>query len=512
MNKNVIILVALYRYRNFPVRIMHPLLKNVDGAEPYVIFFKNCDTNEFNFPTEREEGLFAKLIAELSPRLVGFSVLSPYVPIARRLTRIVKDNSSSLVIWGGAHPTISPESCINEADMLCVGEGEGAIIDLAKRLADGESCRAINNLWVKNNGYVIKNPMRSLIQDLDSMPFPSYGDKSYYFIDSNRIAKDDPLLLDNSFWVQASRGCPYSCSYCISGLLQGLFKDIGPYTRRRSVNSVIKEIKENLRLPGNRIDNVFFIDEVFGSEESWLNEFEIRYKKEIKLPFYAAYNPQILNPAILGKLAGAGLYRINFGIQTGSDFIRNKIFRRPGINSEIIDLAKEIDSHGIKIEYDLIMDNPYDTAQSLKGTIEFLLKLPGPLRFNLYSLQYFPNYALTKKAIEDGYIAPKEAEVDTLIGKTTKSWSYAPKLWPYTEKQILQNIIWLMVWNCAKPDIVKFSVFGNSSKSKLCLNYLNLKSVVLGKMLGMGRFVRKNYRATFRKKDSRKRQPSAAIC
>ena len=420
------------------------------------------------------------------------SPLSPYAPIARRLTKLVKDNSSSLVIWGGVHPTIFPESCINEADMLCVGEGEGAITDLARYLVDRKPYQSIKNLWVKNNGHIIKNPMRPLIQDLDSMPFPAYADNSYYFIDSNKITKDDPLLLDNYFWVQASRGCPYSCSYCVNSLLRPLFKDLGPYTRRRSVNNIIKEIKENLSLPGNKTDYLFFVDEVFGNEESWLNEFELQYRKDVGIPFYVEYNPKVLNSAILGKLVSAGLDTINFGIQAGSDYIRNQIFHRPGKNNEIIDLAKEIVNYGVKVKYDLIIDNPYDTVQSLKGSIKFLLQLPKPLFFNLYSLQYFPNYPLTKKAIKDRHIEPKETEVDTLIGRTTRNWAYSPRLLPYTEKQILQNIIWLIVWNHSKDSIVKFAVFGSSLSPKLCLNYLNLKCIVLGKILGVGGIVWRN--------------------
>lgn len=492
MNKLVIALVALYRYQNFPVRIMHPLLKEIDGIEPHAIFFKNLDTNIFNLPTDQEEELFVKLITKLNPKLVGFSVLSPYVPIAKRLTKLVKDNSSSLVIWGGVHPTIFPESCINETDMLCVGEGEGAITDLVKYLRDRKSHQSIKNLWVKNGNHIIKNPMRPLIQNLDSIPFPSYGDNSYYFIDSGKMRKNDPLLLDNCFMVQASRGCRYSCSYCVNSLLRPLFKDIGPYTRRRSVNNIIKEIKENLGLPRNRTEYVLFADEVFGAEESWLNEFELQYKKEVGIPFYVEYNPKVINSTILGKLVSAGLDTINFGIQTGSDYIRNQIFHRPGKNDEIIDLVKKINDYCVKIKYDLIIDNPYDTEQSLKDTIEFLLKLPKPLFFNLYSLQYFPNYPLTKMALKDKHIKPKEVEIDSLMARTTKNWAYTPRLLPYTKKQILQNIIWLIVWNHAKDRIVKFSVFGNSLSSKLCLNYLNLKSTVLGKIFGIGGIVWRN--------------------
>ncbi|MFH1478812.1 MAG: radical SAM protein [Candidatus Omnitrophota bacterium] len=492
MDKIIIILVALYRYQNFPVRIMHPLLKKIDGIEIHTIFFKDSYGNIFDLPTYREEKLFVDLITRLNPKLVGFSVLSPYAPIAKRLTKLVKDNSSSLVLWGGIHPTIFPEDCINETDILCVGEGEGAITDLVKCLRDGKSYGSINNLWVKNKDNIIKNPMRLLIQNLDSIPFPSYGDSAYYFIDSGKITKTDPLPSYGEFWVQSSRGCPHSCSYCVNSLLHPLFKDIGPYIRRRSVNSVITEIKEHLCIPRSRTSYINFSDEGFGTEESWLDEFELRYKKEVGMPFFVEYNPKNIRSTLLGKLVSAGLDTVNIGIQTGSDHIRNQIFHRPGKNNELIDLAKKISEHNVKIKYDLILDNPYETGQSLKDTIELLLKLPLPLNFHLTSLQYFPNYPLTKMAIEDKHIKPEEARVDSLMKRTPENWSYVPRLLPYTKKQIFQNIIWLITNNRIKGKIVKFSIFGDSLSSKLCLNYLNLRSIILGKMLGAGGLVSRN--------------------
>ena len=51
----VVVLVALYRYLNFPIRIMHSLLENIEGIKPYVIFYENYDTNVFKVPTDIEE-------------------------------------------------------------------------------------------------------------------------------------------------------------------------------------------------------------------------------------------------------------------------------------------------------------------------------------------------------------------------------------------------------------------------------------------------------------------------
>lgn len=488
----VVVLVALYRYLNFPIRIMHSLLENIEGIKTHTIFYENYDSNVFEVPTVIEEDLFVKKIIDLNPSIVGISVLSPYVPIAKKLTKLIRDNSSALVVWGGVHPTISPESCIKEADIICVGEGEGAITDLVTRMRDGKNYIDIENLWINNGSHIIRNPMRPLIQDLDSLPFPSYGNDSFYFIDSNHITTKDPTLLDYYLAIQTSRGCPYVCSYCVNSLLRPLFKNLGPYTRRRSVNNIIREIKRNLNLSGDAKVSVLFADEVFGKDESWLDEFESIYKKEIGLPFFVAYNPELINSKMLNKLVNAGVHTIDFGIQTGSDYIRNSIFHRQGKNNEIINIANEMASHGINIKYDLIIDNPYDTEESLKNTISLLLQLPKPLFFNLFSLQYFPDYPLTRKAIEDGHINIEDASVDSLMERTTRNWAFVPKLLPFNKKQMLQNIIWLVVWKHAADGIVKYAVFNNSLGSKFCLIYMNYNAIVLGKILGVGGIVWKH--------------------
>lgn len=436
-------------------------------------------------PTSVEEELFVKQIIALDPKLVGISVLSPYVSVARRLTRLIKDNSPALVVWGGIHPTISPETCIDEADIICVGEGEGAITDLATRLRDGKEYLHIENLWINNGGHVIRNPMRPLIQNLDSLPISSSGNDSFYFIDSDKITSSDPLLWNGYLWVQTSRGCPFACSYCVNSLLHPLFKNLGPYTRRRSVDSVISEIKKN---KSEATDYVYFFDETFGDDESWLDEFESRYKKEIGLPFAVEYHPKMVKPGMLKKLVNSGLHTIKIGIQAGSDHLRNHIFHRPGKNEDIVALANNIADYGVIIRYDLIMNNPYDTEASLKNTIDLLLQLPKPLSFNLYSLQYFPGYPLTQKALKDQHIKPEELTNNNLTN-TIMDWVFYPKLLPYTQKQALQNIIWLIAWNHVSERNVRYGVFGDSLGSKICFTCMNLKAVIWGKISGIVQLV-----------------------
>lgn len=317
MSEIKIVLVALYRYQNFPVRIMHAELEALPRVQPYSIFIKNCFENVFSATTPTEEALFVQQITELQPHVVGISVLSPYVNIARRLTKLIRKHTKALVIWGGIHPTIAPDACVGEADMICVGEGEGAIKDLAERIRDGKTFANIENLWVNTQSGVVKNPMRPLITDLNNVPFPAYGKDSFFFIDNNRMRRDDPTLLYNRFFVLGARGCPFLCSYCANSILQKQYTGLGRYVRRRSPTNVVEEIQLDAVTRKNRTIVIFY-DEVFGLDTTWLDEFCRLYKQNVGLPFYTQYNPSIPEAKIISsvrKLVDAGLTMINFGIQ-----------------------------------------------------------------------------------------------------------------------------------------------------------------------------------------------------
>lgn len=488
MSDVVIIFVALYRYENFPVRILHPLLQKIQGIKPYSIFLKNCDTNQFEYPSRKEEELFLGLIKKLDPDIVSFTVLSPFSSIAQKLTRLIKQiNPNITIIWGGVHPTIFPDDSIKDADIICIGEGEGALTELVTYMRDGQDYHNIKNLWVRNSDQITKNPLRPLIQNLNSLPYPLYGDNSYYFINKNKVILNDPLLSESTYTIQTSRGCPWKCSFCVNSLLKPKFKDLGPYVRRKSVDNVISEISQHLSLTNGMTKSIFFVDEVFAIEKEWLENFVIKYKKEIGLPFFVEYHPKLLSLEVLDKLVEAGLDEVDIGIQSGSDTVRNNIYNRPGTNTEIVKLANEVTHRGIKIKYDLILNSPYDNEKELEDTIQLLFRLPKPLNFNLFSMQFFPNYPLTTRAIDEGYIKKEDAGMDTLLEKTMNHWAYTPKLFPFTRNQILKNIIWLIVWNHANEKTANQAVFSNQIFSGFSLHYLNIKSILFGKIFGVGR-------------------------
>ena len=492
MKNTQVVIVGLYTYFNVPVRILHPLVDRLDGVKAHTIFYKNYDTNVFDLPSAREEEIFLDIVKQINPKIVAISLLSPYVLIAQRLTELVKKHTSAIVVWGGVGPTLSPTDHIKLTDVVCVGEGEKAFEEFILAVRDGKDYKNITNLWVKDGSKIIKNPQGPLIQALDNLPFAEYGNKNMYFINENKLQKEDPELDHSILYLQSSRGCPYSCSFCVETMYHDMFKGLGKFVRRRSVGNIIEEVHSHLNRPGNRKKRVYFLDEVFGSASNFIDEFAPRWKKEVGLPFDVLYHPKSLKLRVIDKLVEAGVKEINFGIQTGSEVIRKDIFTRPGSNAEIIELTTALSKHKIRIKYDLILDNDFETKETLKECINLLLKLPKPLDVNIYSLQHFPDYPMTKMAIKAGYITEKElGDWPEMMRRTTTNMKFIPRLKKRkntrtNQLQRLNNIIWMMSWNHVSDSVAKYAVFGSFLGSRIMFHYLNIKSVLLWKIWGEG--------------------------
>ena len=490
-----VVLIGVYQYYNASIRLLRPVIDKIEGVNAHSIFYKKYIGNIENTPTAKEEELFVNIIKKLNPKVVGLSLLSLYVEVCKRLTYLIKQNTDALVLWGGVGPTLEPESHIQHeinggADMICVGEGEVAITQLIEAIRDGKDYRNIQNLWINDGGKIMKNPMGPMIPDLDVLPFAEWGHKNMFFIEHDRVIKDDPEIENSIFYIQTSRGCPYSCSFCVESTYHDIYDGLGKRVRRRSVENVLQELKTQLARPGNRKKRVDFVDEVFGSNAPWIDEFAPRYKKEIGLPFYARYHPKTLKPAIIKRMVEAGIEYINFGLQTGSDQIRKEIYERPGTNAEAIPLCWDLAKHKVDVVYDLILDSDFETKDTLKECIEFITKLPKPRCFNLFSLKHFPGYGLTEKAIKAGHIAREEVGSwhDKMLS-TTIEWKFKPR-WRKRKKtktnqlQRLNNIIFLMCGNHVEDSVVKYAVFGKSLGSKIVLHYINLKACIIGNLFG----------------------------
>lgn len=410
LGHSTIVLVSLYNIESYSVRTLHATLKRA-GFSVTSVFFKRRETdNTYKQYSSSDIDYLISQIKELHPSVVGISVMSAFSDLASEITTKLKEHIDTLVVWGGIHPTIRPDHCLKVADVVCIGEGEGAILELAEKVSKGEDIRSIRNLWVKNKQSIIKNELRPLIHDLDSTPFPDYSSNDKYLIDHNQTIPCDyaEVVRYLGFSFMTSRGCPFSCAYCANSILRDIYRNNGKYIRQRSVYNVIRELEYVKK--EYKLDCIRFEDDVFGINTEWLNEFRSQYKESIGLPFTCYGHSGYTTEAAVRILKDAGCIYMQIGVQSGSERIKRDYFKRTDTNQEVVTLAHTLHNLGIGYGVDILMDNPLEAEEDRQKTFGLLLRLPKPFALNTNTLTHFPEYELTKYLLKNNMISENDVE------------------------------------------------------------------------------------------------------
>ena len=349
--------------------------------------------------------------------LIGISLMTDHFQKAVQITQKLKKSNNAPLLWGGIHPTVCPEECLAYADMICVGEGEEALVDLANKIEAKEEYYNVQNIWVKTPDAIIKNKLRPLIQDLDSIPFPDYDHENHYVLSNERTQKVDNHLLTfycgtgEMYLTVPSRGCPFGCSYCGNSKLNRMYAGQN-MMRKRSPKNIIQELVEmKNRLP--YIKEIWFDDDNFFTYTmDEIREFCGNYKANIKLPLrIGGATPLTLTKEKLSFLVDAGLTMLRMGIQTGSERTK-KLYRRIYTNQQVKNAAIIINGFKNKVmpHYDIILDNPWESDRDLTETLMFLASLPVPYFISTFSLTFYPGTELYEIAMKDRLLAEKIAK------------------------------------------------------------------------------------------------------
>ena len=492
-----IALISLYnRQFAFGLRYLSAVLKE-RGHHVDLVFFKQMTPNpdptvslevgpgagEEMYalpPTEKELEELIGLLKNLNADLIGISLISSFFHLAEETTRRIKESLNVPVIWGGPHPTLVPEECIGHADMVCVGEGEGAMVDLADRLAMGKDIADVENLWVRMaNGSVVKNPLRPLITDLDSLPFPDQSDEDKYYIVEGVCSGEPPEEEEHggtTYYLMSSRGCPFSCSFCCNSCFREIFKGKGPYVRRRSVSNVIDEVLEAMERRETKC--VHFWDDVFTLNKRWIREFRDEWNRWVAVPFMCYAHPVYTDREIFGMLKDCGVKYVNIGIQSGSERTNREFFNRKRQKKEqIVEAARFLRDLGdIEVRYDVILDNPFEDDTDHMETLDLLLSLPAPFIMFTFSLCYFPKAEITERAVEKGFIA--ESDVEGNSSKAVEQYIFSLK-----KPRPKLNQFWNTLIGMTRYKFFPRAVIRRLSRKKLLDNHPGLLSFFVVRIL-----------------------------
>ncbi|MCU0857652.1 MAG: B12-binding domain-containing radical SAM protein [Pontiellaceae bacterium] len=387
-------------------------------------------------------------VAELTrgSDLIGISLTSNYVDHAICITQHLRRSSNAPIIWGGIHPTLRPEECLKHADLVCIGEGEDALIELVQKKAKGGDCTGVRNIWYKQNGEVVRTPLRPLPIDLDAYPYPDYDLDAEYVLHKGTLQPMTRQLLYEflehityeegvSYRAIMSRTCRNRCAYCASSALGKLYGKEWR-VRRRSVAHFIGELNQAVaRFP--EIQRVVIEDEFFLDDDELIRDFCSAYKKEVGLPFVVTgMFPSIISAERIRLLVDAGMYRAGVGIQTGSERVMQKVFQRPCTQEQIVNVFAILNAFKdrFKPTYQYIVDNPWETEADQLETLRQLLIIPKPCILEFFSLTLFPGTRLSERAIEEGLITDEHSQVYRKDYHFTTS-SYINELYCLFQKQ-----------------------------------------------------------------------------
>ena len=475
-NKKVLLL-TLHNDKSLGVRCIAKSLIN-EGYEPTVLFLKSNIYNPQPV-SEQEISLLKEFVLKEKYLFIGISILSSFtITEIQKVTGIIKSVSNVPVVWGGTYVSIMPRYSAEYCDIAVKGEGEKTIVMLAEAFRKKSDWKNIPNIcyFDKNKEYK-ENELADIVQNIDDIAYPILGYENTYLIESNTLTQGDPILSTDFYEISCSRGCPFSCSYCCSSTIRRLYKGKGKYLRFRSVESVISELKEaKKKIP--QIKSIRFWDEVFSNEKKWVENFVELYKKEINIPFQIWGHPLMVKNDIIKMLSSAGMERIVIGFQSGSPYVRNKIFKRPESNEQIIEASKIVSSHKIpEVYYDLMICHPFESLKHIKETFDLCLQLEPPFRLNIHGLGFLPGADINQLAIDSElyteeemdkmFKAPSDVQFKQFYGSNSGYYGEEHK------KEVWADLIYLTQFAAIRNKVIKLSK--NPDKNKNIIKKLKIK-------------------------------------
>lgn len=353
-------------------------------AQGYAVSVYDCIAEAPNhyFSFNNYEGIsalgigFDEMFAQLgdSYDLIGLSVMfSNNWLINRHLINLLKERyPQALIVIGGEHASAIPEYCLNDCpglDMVATGEGEETIAEVAAKLRDGKPYHDVKGTVYKIRGAeerIVKNERRVRILNVDEIQRPAwhlFPVKKYF---DNNISFGVPS--ERSLPIFATRGCPYSCTFCSSPQMWG--------TRyyMRDVENVINEIKHLNAAYG--VTNFDFYDLTAIIKREWILAFCAaieREKLQITWQIPAGTRSEAIDFEVAVALKKAGCKNITYAPESGSASMLKSIKKKITVD-KMLDSIEQSYKAGLDVKLNIMLGYPDEKISDMLKTGWFLVK------------------------------------------------------------------------------------------------------------------------------------------
>ena len=254
----------------------------------------------------------------------------------KKIAQQVKEMSHNTPIAvGGLFPTSEWKYCLTKCrniDCVLLGESELTFLEIINKVSLGyninDACKEVEGVAWQVNGKISCNPKRVYNDKLDELPFPAWHlvDLDQYFKQQRRIFELPQPCLP----ILSSRGCPNPCTFCNMYLVSG------HRCRVRSAQNVLDEVAYLINRFGVR--NFYFIDDNFSfdlerSKRICHGFIEKGFK--IKYNFHNGLSIKTIDEELVHLMKKSGCTSVCLAVESGSERIRNKVYRK-GLTTEKI--------------------------------------------------------------------------------------------------------------------------------------------------------------------------------
>ena len=247
------------------------------------------------------------------PDVLGLNSMTPIIDTTFATIELARPYVSKIIV-GGPHVSVWKKDIFQQCSAIdygVIGEGEQTIIELIRKLENGISPISVPGV-ISEEG---EGPLRSLISDLDAIPFPARDllplDKYRYPLAKNK----------NVTTLFTSRGCPFNCIFCDKSVF-------GSRWRARSAANTLLEVDEIVTK--FKIKSFIIYDDLFTLNKERVHEFcEGILNRGYKVDWKCESRVNLVDLETLRLMKRAGCSMIAYGVESGNqhglDYLRKKI-------------------------------------------------------------------------------------------------------------------------------------------------------------------------------------------